>query len=136
MKKFLCIICLIITSTASADNTAVATETCANEAGTIITGAVTEYKYCLSKSFMDWFNAMSWCDALGRQLFSLSECKCSNTVSDCREICPELIGSNVNSAWTQTRLTTSLSAHAIVHLQTGTIKDYSLHHNFHRALCK
>ena len=70
------------------------TETCANGAGTVITGAITGHKYCKSNNAMNWWNAVAWCDALGRQLFPLNNCECDNTTANCNlngtRVCPEL----------------------------------------------
>ena len=85
----------------------ITTETCADGAGTVIIGAVSGHKYCKSNKGMNWWNAMAWCDGIGRRLFERSDCACSATVSDCREKCPELTGaSNTNDlVWTATPYT-------------------------------
>ena len=71
------------------------TETCANGAGTVITGAVTGHKYCMSNNTMNWWNSVSWCDGVGARLFSVNDCAFSST-SD-TSVCPELKG--VGSGW-------------------------------------
>ena len=91
MKQFLMITCgiLFVTSVAIADDTS--TEMCANGAGFVVEGAVTGHKYCVGRDGMDWHNAYSWCDALGKQLFDLSDCACSETQADCAGGgCPEM----------------------------------------------
>ena len=65
------------------------TETCANGAGVVITGAVTGYKYCRSNNPMNWWNAVSWCDALKRPSFDLDDCGCDWS-TNCQRKCPEL----------------------------------------------
>ena len=65
--------------------------TCANGAGVVITGAVTEHKYCKSNQKMNWWNAMAWCDGQDRRLFDISDCACSDITADCsKNKCPEL----------------------------------------------
>ena len=89
MKKIL-LLCslLMISPTLMAEDTT--TETCANGAGTIIAGAVTGTKYCMSNTNMNWWNAVSWCDALGKELLDLNtDCGCPNTQS-CSLACPEV----------------------------------------------
>ena len=85
---------LFTTLVAVADDTT--TETCANGAGTVIEGAVADangnkHKYCMSNKTMNFWNAYAWCDALGRRLFQLSDCRCDNMVADCaKNMCLEL----------------------------------------------
>ena len=103
MKKIL-LLCslLMISPTLMAEDST--TETCANGAGTIITGAVTGTKYCMSNTDMNWWNAVSWCDGLNKKLFDITDCKCSDTLVDCKQgeaiICPELTKPEAsNSIW-------------------------------------
>ena len=77
-------------------------ETCANGAGTVITGAITGYKYCRANKGMNWWNAYAWCDSLDKKMFTLADCKCSDTVSNCvgsdgKSVCPEL--TEVGNEW-------------------------------------
>ena len=83
------------------------TETCANGAGIIITGNISQKKYCMSKTTMNWWNANAWCDALGKQLFNTNNCQrfgtgCS-TNNKCLEFQNQEIGlsSACNTVWTQ-----------------------------------
>ena len=101
MKQFLMTICgfLFITSVAMADDTT--TEMCANGAGTVISGAVTGHKYCMSNNPMNWWNAISWCDALGKRLISVDECACSALVN-CDGKCPEFRKVYNKYIWTTT----------------------------------
>ena len=54
MKQILMITCeiLLMSSVVLADD--ITTETCANGAGTTITRAVTEHKYCMSNNPLYW----------------------------------------------------------------------------------
>ena len=77
---------LTLSTTALADDTT-ATETCANGAGTVITGAVSGHKYCKSNNAMNWWNANAWCDGMGRRLFDVnSDCHYSITSMACLEL--------------------------------------------------
>lgn len=91
MRKILLLTCgiLMISNMTLAENTA---ETCADGAGTVVVGAVTGYKYCMSNKKMNWWNANAWCDGLGRSLFDLkTDCACSDTMADCYSYkCPEI----------------------------------------------
>ena len=91
MRNFLILTCsvIMISSVTFADDTV---ETCANGAGTVVIGAVSGHKYCNSKNGMNWWNAVTWCDGLGRRLFDLSDCACSDTTANCVNKCPELEG--------------------------------------------
>ena len=100
MKQILMIICgiLFMTSVAMADDTTA--ETCANGAGIVVTGLATGHEYCKSNSKMNWWNALSWCDAQGRRLFRIDDCGCSDTVSNCaKNKCPELTGVSQEQFW-------------------------------------
>ena len=100
MRKILIISSMLMMSFAVSAQEA---ETCANGAGTVITGAVTGHKYCKSNGTMNWWNAHAWCDALGRRLFDRSDCACGNTTADCTNSkCPELVGISKGHAWTAT----------------------------------
>ena len=117
----------------------ITTETCADGAGTVIIGAVSGHKYCKSNKGMNWWNAMAWCDGIGRRLFERSDCACSATVSDCRAKCPELTGVSVGDTyslvWTATPYTDT-NAYFISLVSGG----YSYHHEGRKghqlALCK
>lgn len=67
---------------------------CADGAGTIVKGAITEHEYCKSNTSMNWWNAVAWCDALGRPMFKLDDCACSAS-TNCIKSCSELI-SNIH----------------------------------------
>ncbi|MBQ9739144.1 MAG: hypothetical protein IJV75_06540 [Alphaproteobacteria bacterium] len=120
MDKILALTCgvLMLSSIAFADDTV--SETCANGAGTVITGAVTGHKYCMSNKTMNWWNANAWCDALGRRLVDKIDCACDNITVDCsKNKCPDLtdVYPYVVAAWT---VRTSNSTHADrVELPTG-----------------
>ena len=88
MKTSLALMCgmLMMSSVVFAEDTV---ETCANGAGEVITGAVTGYKSCKSNQRMNWWNAVSWCDALKRPLFDLDDCGCDWS-TNCNGTCPEL----------------------------------------------
>ena len=92
MKPFLILTCfgLMISTASMAEDISTPTETCADGAGTIVTGSVSGHKYCKSNAMMNWWNAHAWRDGLGRRLFSLDECTCSDTTSDCYGKCSDL----------------------------------------------
>ena len=118
-------------------------ETCANGGGTVITGTISEHRYCLSNNTMNWWNAISWCDGLGQKLFSLNDCKCDDRTQNCTAKCPELAGVRENDeyrTWTTTPFSTTLAY--FVKLSSGNASantsPYGDHSNSysHRALCK
>ena len=92
---------LVVSSIAIAEETTIP-ETCANGAGTVVVGAVTGHKYCKSNTQMNWWNAISWCDALNRRTFDISDCACSNTTADCLHNCPEMNNVGTMAGWTLT----------------------------------
>lgn len=55
-------------------------ESCADGAGTVITGATDNHNYCASNGTMNWWSAYTWCEAQGRHLVSMYE------------VCPERDG--------------------------------------------
>ena len=64
-------------------------ETCAGGGGTLVTGK-SGYKYCKSNKTMNWWNAVAWCDAIGKRLIDLNtDCGCNGTVK-CEGYCPEI----------------------------------------------
>lgn len=101
-KKLIFVGCILMISAMAFAEDTTTTQTCANGAGTVITGAITGNKYCKSNSRMTWWNAYAWCDGQGRKLFPLDECRCSGTI-DCKKICPELtVGHSNIWVWTGT----------------------------------
>ena len=107
----------MMSSVAFADDVAI--ETCADGAGKVVVG-VSGHKYCKSNNTMNWWNAVSWCDALGRRLFDLSGCSCGNTTADCRGKCPELVNIGGDKAIWCMSSRTSTNAH-YVQLPAGTL---------------
>lgn len=100
MKQFLMFTCfsIMIPTTIIAEET---TQTCANGTGTIVIGAITGHKYCKSNVKMNWWNAVSWCDAQGRRLFNLNDCGCSDTIANCAQNCPEVsLVIGMQNSWT------------------------------------
>ena len=68
-------------------------EPCANGGGSIITGAVNKQKYCISHNIMNWWNAVAWCDAMGKKLvpFNQEECDFASKTSP-TNTCPNFFG--------------------------------------------
>lgn len=102
MNKFLMLTCgmLMVSSVALAEETT--PETCANGAGTVVIGAVSGHKYCRSQTLaLNWWNAWAWCDAQGKKLFGLDNCRCDATIN-CVNKCPELNLGNGTWTWTAT----------------------------------
>ncbi len=125
MNKILMISCgvLMMSSVAMADETA--TETCANGAGTVVIGAVTEHKYCMSKPQMNWWNAHAWCDALGLRMFDMNDCACSDTIDNCTgRNCPELVGKGDKVIWTATPIGTDRAYNII--LSSGGVQTHDI----------
>ena len=136
MRNVLILMCgmVMLSSVAFADDT---TETCANGAGIVITGAVTGHKYCQSKQGFNWWNAYAWCDAQGRRLFDRSDCACGNTTADCRGKCPELVGVG-GEHWIWTASSASDSGNYHIFLAAGNFDGGSNRErgiNINRALC-
>jgi hypothetical protein len=113
MHKILLFCGLLMTSSMTfADDATV--ETCANGAGTVLTGAVTGQKYCKGNKAMNWWNANSWCDGMGMKLFSLNDCACSETTANCAgNHCPELKNTGVKNTAIGARDGSTSSTHAI-----------------------
>lgn len=138
MRKILILMCgvVMMSSAVFADDTTTP-ETCANGAGTVVVGAVTGHKYCKSNTQMNWWNAQSWCDALNRRTFDISDCACSNTTADCHNrICIELVGvGNDQYIWT---MKSNWEWSYNINLSSGTIRDwydYSRKGAHYPALC-
>lgn len=100
MYKYLILLSIVIgtTNVLASDTT---TETCANGAGIVIEGKVSGHKYCKSKGGRNWWNAVSWCDAIGRRLIERNDCGCSDAAVSCSgNKCPEFTGiGNYIWAW-------------------------------------
>jgi len=138
---------LMMSCVVFADDTTT-TETCANGAGTVITGAVSGHKYCLRKSTHSgsptqigqiiWWNAHTWCEGIGRTIFSMNDCGCNATIN-CNNKCPELaIGggglSGQSGIWTDKPFGTSGAY--VVNLTTGTVSTTTRYNEFGFVLCK
>ncbi|MBR6675507.1 MAG: hypothetical protein IKL32_06290 [Alphaproteobacteria bacterium] len=105
MNKILIVCGLLMVSTvAFADDITV--ESCADGAGTVITGVVSGHKYCMSNKGMNYWNAVAWCDGQGRRLFSMDDCACSGT-TNCAEKCPEMVNVVSCHRWTDTPIGTT-----------------------------
>ena len=130
---------LMTSSVIAADETTL-TKSCANGAGTIVTGAISGHEYCLSNNDrMVWWDAYAWCDALGRQLFKLEDCRCS-VDTNCLGRCPEMNGVSIGMyGWTATPSGTT-EAYVIQSGNTAlfhTVARSPSHLNYgFRALCK
>ena len=142
MKQLILLTAIFLTSTVTLAEDTTTTETCANGAGIVIEGAVADangnkHKYCKSKNTMNWWNAVSWCDAQGRRLFNLDDCGCSWELN-CQNKCPELLLNVDQWIWTATPNGSSLAY--IVTLSSGyfhgnrTRNGYDIGINYY-ALC-
>ena len=123
-------ICLTLTipiATLAEDTT---TETCANEAGTIITGAVTGHKYCLSNYYYDYWNAWAWCDAQGKRLFRMDDCGCDWS-KDCTNGCPEVFQALLQWSWASTPSSEATNYLVI----SGHLKNTNTRSERFRAFC-
>jgi len=89
MKQLILLTAVFMISTVTLANDTTSTKTCANGAGTVITGVVTGHKYCKSNVVINWWNANAWCDAQGRRLFSMDDCTYSVTGTTA---CADLVG--------------------------------------------
>lgn len=103
MKRiiFFTIAVLLTISTLALADDSITIETCANGAGTVIIGARTGRKYCMSNAKVNWWNAHSWCDGMGRRLFSLDDCM-RDEAKDVPEICGELAVGQTLFVWSAT----------------------------------
>ena len=139
MKQLILLTAILLTSTVTLAEDTTTTETCANGAGIVIEGAVADangnkHKYCISNKTMNWWNAVSWCDAMGRKLFDRANCACGNTTADCAgSMCPELKGvSSGDWVWSATPNGTTRAYS--VSLSSGYIGS-SLRGNHRCAVC-
>ena len=142
MKQLILLTAIFLTSTVTLAEDTTTTETCANGAGIVIEGAVADangnkHKYCKGKNTMNWWNAVSWCDAQGRRLFDRSDCACGNTTADCAHSkCPELVGVGEDQwLWTSTSTPTGPSYAYLVALFTGLIVDNFTRNGYYNVLC-
>lgn len=143
MRKNLIFACciLMISFIVSADDTT--TETCANGAGTVVTGAVSGHKYCLRKSTHSgsptmvgqiiWWNAHTWCEGIGRKIFSMDDCGCNET-TNCINKCPELAVGGTAGVWTDKPWGTDGAYQ--VSLKNGAVSTAKRYNEFGFVLCK
>lgn len=133
MHKFLILIyCLLMISSVTMAEEDTTPETCANGAGTVFVGKVSNHKYCRSNKTMNWWNAVSWCDSIHMEPFDLNDCHWEQVTS--LSNCPEATGISDGMFWTAT-LTQDNKRH-VIEAYSGYIKytytpDYSW-----RVLCK
>ncbi len=135
MNKILMISCgvLMMSSVAMADETA--TETCANGAGTVITG-ISGNKYCRSNQRMSWLNAHAWCDGLKKRLFDLSDCKCSDMTANCAgSICAELRLGIALQIWTARPSKTGTAYHVVLDRGNIYTGDRTHTNSYSYAVC-
>ena len=132
MSKILMVpfLSLVVSSVVWADEEV----TCAGGAGISIVGGVSGVTYCKSKNTMDWWNAVAWCDGLGKRLVDLSvDCGFTSTSNKCPNLSRVGDGTYV---WTATPKGATL-AH-VVNPATGTIYDGSERSTpkWNAALCR
>lgn len=136
MKQLILLTAILLTSIMALADDGTTTETCANGAGRVITGAVSGHKYCKSNQVMNWWNAHAWCDALGRRVFDRSNCSCGDITADCAgNKCPDLKGVRDSEyIWTATPRD---SSHVyVVYLSSGLVyNDYRINYTHYSALC-
>ena len=121
MQKLTFIYVILLTSgIAYADDTTTTAETCANGAGTVVIGAVSGHKYCMSNNNMNWWNAHTWCDGIRMNLFSLDDCKCTS-LTNCNGRCPELATGSSSDIWVVTATLKSSTVVRNVHLTAGVL---------------
>ena len=94
-------------------NVKAADDSCANGAGTIVIGAVSGASYCRSQVGMNWWNAFSWCNSQGKQLFDLTDCGCSWQVN-CQNKCPEINFKDSNNFWHWTQTSNGMASAYVV----------------------
>ena len=76
MKKQSIILGLILTLMTA---TVARAESCANGAGTLVSGWDGR-SYCVGKASMNWWSAFAWCDAIGGTLLDITaDCACSGS---------------------------------------------------------
>ena len=139
MKKLLFVLSLILcfATSAKSDDTATSSlsdaEWCPN--GVVEKGAHPTKRYCRSTFNIDWYTALSWCQAQGKHLATLSElCDKSENPEDRVDAsfvsnkCPNFANgeSSFNSwVWTGTANPTSSTIARLVAVGTGTISNNS-----------
>lgn len=67
-------------------------DSCANGGGAIIVGAVNKQKYCISHNIMNWWNAVAWCDAMGKKLVPFNQEECDTSAEPIHKTCPNFFG--------------------------------------------
>ena len=88
MKKILLSVCLFTTLIGGPCIAQVTDTPCANGAGIVVKGAI-QGEYCISTKFMNWWNAMAWCDGMRMKPLTKQDCACGNTTADCAyDQCP------------------------------------------------
>lgn len=136
MNKILMLTCgmLMVFSVALAEETT--PETCANGAGTVVTGTVTEHKYCMSNETMNWWNAHAWCEGLKSRLFDLDlkNCGCNNATINCKASCPDLAFGGTDT-WVWTSVPYSTEQAYDVHFKYGAVHPENNRGDIRRALC-
>ena len=139
MKKLLFAFSLILcfATSAKADDTATSSlsdsEWCSK--GVVVRGAHPTKRYCRSTFAMNWYTALSWCQAQGMHLATMSEvCDKSENSEDRWDgswldmKCPNFANgeSSFNSwVWTGTANPTSSTIARLVAVGTGTISNNS-----------
>ena len=81
-KKLIFACCLLIMPCVVYAEDTTTTQTCANGAGIVVKGAI-QGEYCISTKFMNWWNAMAWCDGMRMKPLTKQDCACGNTTADC-----------------------------------------------------
>lgn len=98
---FVLVCCFLLVSPASK---AEITDTpCANGSGVIVKGNV-EGTYCLGKVWLNYWNAVAWCDAIGMQLADRTDCICTSATDCSNNKCPNFAGmlSSSEGWWSNT----------------------------------
>ena len=147
MKKTLLILSLILcfATSAKADDTATSSlsdsEWCPN--GVVEKGAHPTKRYCRSTFNIDWYTALSWCQAQGKHLATLSEvCDKSENLEDRWDLstgakkCPNFANGEASFTWSWTG-TVSGSTNAYgVNAGTGNSNNHPRNHpTGYYALC-
>ena len=71
---------------------------CANGSGVIVKGNV-EGTYCLGKVWLNYWNAVAWCDAIEMKLADRTDCICTPATDCSNNKCPNFAGMLSTTGW-------------------------------------
>ena len=129
-KKLIFVGCILIMPCVVYAEDTTTTQTCANGAGLVLPSTISGHEYCMSNNTMNWWNAVAWCDALGRRLFSMDDCGCDWS-KDCTNGCPEVFQALLQWSWASTPSSEATNYLVI----SGHLKNTNTRSERFRAFC-